>query len=1260
MRSTFKKIIGVVAITLLAVTGVTAISSPAQAVACVSGTTPSGAMPAVELVSQPQFFTGLGDGYNSNYIGYAIKNGSAAKSNLYVKLENFAGGQVRLATNQPASQPSGPVAANGSVTTFFFATATAVPNVSQTHDVVLFDGNPTLGGTEICRLTTTFTADPANTAAIAASANKVNTITVGNTSGLTLGGTVSVTVRGQTGNISGSSGAISLSPGSSSNFPAAAWRLVSTSIRLNTTAAYASQAGTVTYTNRTFLSNQASNGGYYEAVYTYKAVSTASAAATIVPIQYINSGSLNMKYTGTLPATATLLPIVNNSVTMTKSSNQSGSLTASGGQLVSTSDICYTIDLANGASLEAVVDQVSDVHPSGTSYVAGSAKTATSSPSCSTGTAITPIVQSADHRIVFEGPLTIAGNSHLYISYLIQFPAGLAEGVYNNSATAYISSTTLGASSIASVIVGVPPLYSISFDARDVNVTNPNTLTQTSAGQSLNIGSVTPSRTGYTFGGWEDINGNDYPSSIIPSANMTVYAIWVPVLYKISFDLMGGTGNSADLTQATAGGNVEMYATGVSKTGFAFGGWASTSGGTTALPYTQTPTSNYTVYAIWTPVYTLSYNLIGGSGTSTTQSQSAPNASISTWQDATKSGFVFGGWALTTDTTDVVSDPYTPTQNTTVYAVWLPVYSVSFDALDNTITNPSNVTQATYGGSVNVTVRTVSRTGYTFGGWSLTSGGTTPIGSSYTPTGNITVYAIWTAVVVNNPTPPPFVPPAGPNISPVSGTTIATTPITLDRPANTGATGTACLVDPADYICKQSVTLPGKGTFTLNANGTTTFVAVNGFYGTATVQYRVVDIYGQFDEAPVTVIVLKPAPPVVQPASGTTEATNPITLTPPTSYPAELGKPSLCLVDPADNVCKQQVTLPGKGTFTLNANGTVSFVAAPGFVGTATVQLRATDALGQSSEAPITVIVTKPAAPVVGPAGGTTLINQPITLNPPVTWPPAYGNPDLCLVDPADNVCKQQVTLPGKGTFTLNPDGTVTFVPAKGFIGEATVQLRATDKYGQSSEAPITVRVTDVPGSQNGSTKGETPVVLAPEKPVEPGSDICLIDPNDKQCKTVVTIAGAGTWTQQANGSVKFAPVAGYVGKVMVMQRITKTASLPRLTPYTVVVAKKRGPVTITISGFADGSPVLTAAIKAKINAFLKAYADYKNVTCIGYTEGPTVLATDAALSKKRAINGCAFVKAGLGKKLVVKKISAGQDKVEADSYRRITITLND
>ena len=516
----------------------------------------------------------------------------------------------------------------------------------------------------------------------------------------------------------------------------------------------------------------------------------------------------------------------------------------------------------------------------------------------------------------------------------------------------------------------------------------------------------------------------------------------------------------------------------------------------------------------------------------------------------------------------------------------------------------------------------------------------------------------------STPAPEPVVLPA-PTVFPSRATTVTTTPVTVTPSIIwvSANPGTNCLDIPETRACGSSYTVAGKGTFVVNANGSVTFTAAPGFIGEVSMWYRVVDRNGQDNQAPMTITVTKPelpAAPVVGPANGTTVGTTPITLTPAVTYPPGQATPSLCLVDPADNVCKQSVSLPGKGSFTLNSNGTVSFVAAPGFVGTATVQLRATDAFGQSSEAPITVVVTKPAAPVVEPSGGTTLVNQPITVKPNVTWPASYGTPSLCLVDPADNVCKQSVTLPGKGTFTLNSDGTVTFAPAKGFIGEATVQLRATDQYGQSSEAPITVRVTDVPSSQNGSTKGATPVVLAPEKPLALGSEVCLVDPNDQQCKTVVAIAGAGTWTQQANGSVKFAPVAGYVGKVTVMQRITSGAALPRLSPYTVVVAKKRGPVTITISGFADGSPVLTAAIKAKINAFLKAYSDYKNVTCIGYTEGPTVLATDAALSKQRALNACGFVKAGLGKTLVVKKIAAGQDTIEAAQYRRITITLND
>ncbi len=65
-------------------------------------------------------------------------------------------------------------------------------------------------------------------------------------------------------------------------------------------------------------------------------------------------------------------------------------------------------------------------------------------------------------------------------------------------------------------------------------------------------------------------------------------------------------------------------------------------------------------------------------------------------------------------------------------------------------------------------------------------------------------------------------------------------------------------------------------------------------------------------------------------------------------------------------------------------------------------------------------------------------------------------------------------------------------------------------------------------------------------------------------------------------------------------------------------------------------------------------------VLIYGYTEGPTVLKTDAALSKARAVNGCAYVLAGLGKNLTLKQLTFGQGTFEAAKFRRITITLTD
>lgn len=312
------------------------------------------------------------------------------------------------------------------------------------------------------------------------------------------------------------------------------------------------------------------------------------------------------------------------------------------------------------------------------------------------------------------------------------------------------------------------------------------------------------------------------------------------------------------------------------------------------------------------------------------------------------------------------------------------------------------------------------------------------------------------------------------------------------------------------------------------------------------------------------------------------------------------------------------------------------------------------------------VVEVLPAAPDIDPIDGKTNGTTPITLPVPVNRGTAGSS---CLIDPADLICKQTVTIAGKGTFVLGADGKTTFQAAPGFYGTLTVQYRVTDGFGRFDTSPVTVEVlnpnpstpnNETPAtSQSGTTKGTTPVVLTPEKPAPAGAEICLVDPTDNVCKTVVKLPGVGTWTQSPNGSVKFVAVTGYTGSNTIMQRVTR-ASFKGFSPFTVSVAKTRGPVTTTISGFADGSPALTAAIRAKIDAFLRAHADYKNVFCIGYTEGPTVLKTDAALSKARATNGCAYVKAGLGKKLTLSKLTSGQGTVEAAKFRRITITLTD
>ena len=97
--------------------------------------------------------------------------------------------------------------------------------------------------------------------------------------------------------------------------------------------------------------------------------------------------------------------------------------------------------------------------------------------------------------------------------------------------------------------------------------------------------------------------------------------------------------------------------------------------------------------------------------------------------------------------------------------------------------------------------------------------------------------------------------------------------------------------------------------------------------------------------------------------------------------------------------------------------------------------------------------------------------------------------------------------------------------------------------------------------------------------------------------------------------------------------------------------------VTKTFSGFAEGSPHLTKAMKASIKAWLKANPKLTKVTCVGYTMGKTVLKNDDKLSWNRAFFTCQYLKT-LKPSLKVVSVSGKQETVLGDPIRRVFVTL--
>ena len=140
------------------------------------------------------------------------------------------------------------------------------------------------------------------------------------------------------------------------------------------------------------------------------------------------------------------------------------------------------------------------------------------------------------------------------------------------------------------------------------------------------------------------------------------------------------------------------------------------------------------------------------------------------------------------------------------------------------------------------------------------------------------------------------------------------------------------------------------------------------------------------------------------------------------------------------------------GTVSINPDGTLNFAPNPDFTGTAAITYTISDGRGGSSTATVilqvTAVVNRP--PVAG-GDGTQLTAK----NVPLTGIAVLGNDS----DPdGDKLTVTAATSPN-GTVSINPDGTLNFVPNKDFTGTTTITYTISDGRGGVSTTTFKVLV---------------------------------------------------------------------------------------------------------------------------------------------------------------------------------------------------------
>ena len=253
--------------------------------------------------------------------------------------------------------------------------------------------------------------------------------------------------------------------------------------------------------------------------------------------------------------------------------------------------------------------------------------------------------------------------------------------------------------------------------------------------------------------------------------------------------------------------------------------------------------------------------------------------------------------------------------------------------------------------------------------------------------------------------------------------------------------------------------VPNEGTYTVAPDGTVTFVPEKTFTGVAKgVTVKRVDKNGTPVTAKYTPTVI-PVTPSGEDVTSVGPKNTPQEETPVFKGGSETvnGKNKTVEIDkdvPAtfeDGSTRKEV--PGEGVYTVDKDGKVTFTPEKDFVGvTKGVTVKRVDKNG-------TPVTAKYTPTVLGATSTKDVVSEGPKGKPQSNTPVFEGDIDKD-VPPTFEDGKTTKVVPGQGTYTIDPNGKVTFTPEPEFVGTASgVTVVRKDKNGKTIFASYTPTV---------------------------------------------------------------------------------------------------------------------------------------------------------------------------------------------------------